>query len=70
MTTTLHELDHLTPIAFLRLNAGLKQWQVEAAAGLPRGSLSKFERGWQYPSPDARRRLARFYECDEEHLFG
>jgi transcriptional regulator with XRE-family HTH domain len=59
----------MSPIEFLRRNAGLKQSQVEMAAGLPRGSLSKFERGWQYPWPDARRRLARFFECDEAALF-
>lgn len=69
MTVTLHELDRLTPIEFLRRNAGLSQAAVEMAAGLPRGSLSKFERGWQYPWPDARQRLARFFECDEEDLF-
>jgi transcriptional regulator with XRE-family HTH domain len=70
VSTTLHTLDHLSPIEFLRRNAGLKQWQVEMATGLPRGSLSKFERGSQWPWPDARQRLARFFECDEEDLFG
>jgi transcriptional regulator with XRE-family HTH domain len=70
MSTTLHALDQLSPIEFLRRNAGLEEWQVEMATGLPEGSLSDFERGTQWPWPEAQRRLATFFELDIKTLFG
>jgi transcriptional regulator with XRE-family HTH domain len=63
-------LDRMTPLEFVRRNAGMSQVEVERVLRLPRGSLSKFERGQHWPWPAARRKLAGFFEVDEAELFG
>ena len=64
-----YTLDRMTPLEFMRRNFGLTQVEVERVLELPRGSISKFERGHQWPWPAARRKLSRFFECDEHELF-
>lgn len=62
-------LDRMTPLEFSRRNAGLTQREVEHVLGFSKGTLTKFERGQQWPWPAARRKLAQYFEIPEDILF-
>lgn len=52
----------------LRLGRGRAQWQVAAAAGIPKGALSACERGQRLPSVPALAALLAVLDCSPDEF--
>jgi len=58
-----------SPLAIRRLELGLSQADVAAAAGIYREHLSRLELGKRQPRPQTAEALARALQCDPADLF-
>ena len=69
MAVVIARLERMSPLEFVRRNHGQSQVELERRLGLPKGSVSKFERGAARPWPAARAKLAEFFGYREDELF-